>query len=40
VRAAAQVIAERGLAQVRVSGVAAAGSPRCVTYYFPTKAAL
>jgi len=42
VRAAAQVIAERGLAQVRVSDVAdrAGISTGHVTYYFPTKAAL
>ncbi|MEV6521404.1 TetR/AcrR family transcriptional regulator [Longispora sp. NPDC051575] len=39
IRAAAQVIAERGLANVRVSDVAerAGMSPGHVTYYFPSK---
>ncbi len=42
VRAAAQVIAERGLAQVRVADVAerAGISTGHVTYYYPTKNAL
>ena len=42
VRAAAQMIAERGLAQVRVADVAerAGISTGHVTYYFPTKTAL
>jgi AcrR family transcriptional regulator len=42
VRAAAQMIAERGLAQVRVADVAerAGISTGHVTYYFPTKSAL
>lgn len=42
VGAAAQVIAERGLANVRVSDVAerAGMSPGHVTYYFPSKTVL